>query len=578
MDKFVIRTSKEDSLTSQVSGSTQETSSTNRSNQFSKKSRFESNNLIINPGLRKQISEYDVNEREEIRRAYLQKGPCQPRTNNFPQRNIGGRMRRFNSDWFDIYGSWLEYSISKDAAFCLSCYLFKSDIGKQAGSEVFVTVGFTGCNKRERLDAHIGDCKSAHNKAFKRCQDLMKQDQHINFAFHKQSDELKREFLLRQGLAFRGHDESKDSSNRGNFIELLNFLATHNEIIKKVVRIQRNLKLTSPDIQKDIVNAAATETSNAIINDLGDDYFAILEQMALVLRYVDEKGFIVERLLGIVHVTETTALSLKAAIENLLLKYGICLSRVRGQGYDGASYMRGEFNGLKSLIMKENPTEYYIHFAKNHGHDYIALFFNLASNIVNVVGASCKRRDIIRELQATKIAQALDSGEIQSGHVVNQETNLKRAVIDMQLQEINSHFTEMNSNLLTCIACLSLNNSFSSFNKESLINLAKFYPFEFSSVEILTLDMLLENYIVDMRLDKEFSKLKGIGDLARKLVETKRNIVYPLYIKNRLRNRMGNEWLNDCMITYIEKDVFDTISNDAIMRRFQSMTNRRVHL
>ncbi|KAL3819974.1 hypothetical protein ACJIZ3_005879 [Penstemon smallii] len=769
MDKFVIRTSKEDSLTSQVSDSTQETSSTNRSNQFSKKSRFESDNLIIDPGLRKRISEYDVNQREDIRRAYLQKGPCQPRTHNFPQRNIGGRMRRFNSDWFDIYGSWLEYSISKDAAFCLSCYLFKSDIGKQAGSEVFVTVGFTGWNKRERLDAHIGDCKSAHNKAFKRCQDLMKQDQHINFAFHKQSDELKREFLLRQGLAFRGHDESKDSSNRGNFIELLNFLANHNEIIKKVVvdRIQRNLKLTSPDIQKDIVNAAATETSNAIINDLGDDYFAILvdesrdvsgkEQMALVLRYVDEKGFIVERLLGIVHVTETTALSLKAAIENLLLKYGICLSRVRGQGYDGASNMRGEFNGLKSLIMKENPTAYYIHFAKNHGD--IALFFNLASNIVNVVGASCKRRDIIRELQATKIAQALDSGQIQSGHGLNQETNLKRAgdtrwgshyasivnlinmystvvdvvemieeegsisdkraeasvlmdylhsfefvfslhlmknilgitndlsillqrkdqdiinamkqvkvcktrlqnmrndgfeslldeislfckthdilipnmddnfeargrprrraqkitnghrfrveifnqVIDMQLQEMNSRFTEVNSNLLTCISCLSPDNSFSSFNKESLINLAKFYPSEFSNVEIVTLDMQLENYIVDMRLDKEFSKLKGIGDLARKLVETKRNIVYPLvylllklalilpvatatverafsamkYIKNRLRNRMGNEWLNDCMITYIEKDVFDTISNDAIMRRFQSMTNRRVHL
>jgi hypothetical protein len=31
-------------------------------------------------------------------------------------------------------------------------------------------------------------------------------------------------YLLHQGLAFRGHDESKESSNRGNFIELLKFL------------------------------------------------------------------------------------------------------------------------------------------------------------------------------------------------------------------------------------------------------------------------------------------------------------------------------------------------------------------
>jgi hypothetical protein len=35
-------------------------------------------------------------------------------------------------------------------------------------------------------------------------------------------------FLLHQGLAFRGHDESDESSNRGNFIELLKFLAGNN--------------------------------------------------------------------------------------------------------------------------------------------------------------------------------------------------------------------------------------------------------------------------------------------------------------------------------------------------------------
>jgi hypothetical protein len=36
-------------------------------------------------------------------------------------------------------------------------------------------------------------------------------------------------FLLHQGLAFRGHDESEESSNRGNFIELLKFLAGNSE-------------------------------------------------------------------------------------------------------------------------------------------------------------------------------------------------------------------------------------------------------------------------------------------------------------------------------------------------------------
>ena len=32
-------------------------------------------------------------------------------------------------------------------------------------------------------------------------------------------------YLLHQGLAFRGHDESENSLNKGNFLELLHWLA-----------------------------------------------------------------------------------------------------------------------------------------------------------------------------------------------------------------------------------------------------------------------------------------------------------------------------------------------------------------
>lgn len=80
---------------------------------------------------------------------------------------------------------------------------------------------------------------------------------------------------MRRGLAFRGHDESDDSSDKGNFLELLQFLADHNESINKVVlgNTPKNNKLTHHDIQKDIVNAAACETINAIIKDLGNGFF-----------------------------------------------------------------------------------------------------------------------------------------------------------------------------------------------------------------------------------------------------------------------------------------------------------------
>ena len=43
------------------------------------------------------------------------------------------------------------------------------------------------------------------------------------------------------------------------------------------------------------------------------------------------------------------------------------------------------------------------------------------------------------------------------------------------------------------------------------------------------------------------------------------------YIKNELRNRMGDQWMNDCLIVYIEKDVVCSIDNETIMQRFQNM-------
>jgi hypothetical protein len=74
--------------------------------------------------------------------------------------------------------------------------------------------------------------------------------------------------------------------------------------------------------------------------------------LALYLHYVNKKGEPVEQFLGLVHVEDTTSLTLKEAIQSLLIKYQLPLSKVRGQEYDGANNMKGHVNGLKKLIMK----------------------------------------------------------------------------------------------------------------------------------------------------------------------------------------------------------------------------------
>ena len=49
-------------------------------------------------------------------------------------------------------------------------------------------------------------------------------------------------------------------------------------------------------------------------------------------------------------------------------------------------------------------------------------------------------------------------------------------------------------------------------------------------------------------------------------------------IKNRLRNWIGDQWMNDCLVTYIEKDIFKTIECEEIMQWFQNMKNCRGQL
>ena len=255
-------------------------------------------------------------------------------------------------------------------------------------------------------------------------------------------------FLLHQGLAFRGHDESEESSNRGNFIELLKFLAANSEEVDKYVlkNAPGNCSLISPKIQKQVIHCCAIETRKKIIEEIGDEPYAILadessdishrEQLALCLRYVDKLGRPCEHFIGVVHVDDTSSLSLKNAIEALLVTHGLTMTQIRGQGYDGASNMKGGVRGLKTLIMQESPSAYYIHcfahqlqlvlVAVAKGNTNCNGFFNQISILLNIVGVSCKRHGMLRNARLEQITKTLDCGEIETGSGLNQEMGLPR--------------------------------------------------------------------------------------------------------------------------------------------------------
>lgn len=50
------------------------------------------------------------------------------------------------------------------------------------------------------------------------------------------------------------------------------------------------------------------------------------------------------------------------------------------------------------------------------------------------------------------------------------------------------------------------------------------------------------------------------------------------FIKNNLRNKMGQDYLNDSLVTFIEREFFLQTKDENIINRFQSMKDRKVVL
>ncbi|KAH1208753.1 Zinc finger MYM-type protein 1 [Glycine max] len=248
-------------------------------------------------------------------------------------------------------------------------------------------------------------------------------------------------------MAFRGHDESSTSLNKGNFREMVDWVKSQNEQVRDAFdRGGKNCKMTCGDIQKELATCCAHEVTKVIMEELGDRQFSVLidesrdisvkEQMAVMLRFLNDKRNVVERFIALHHVTDTSSKSLKDALYGILDKYTLSISRIRGQGYDGASNMRGEFNGLQRKILDENPYAFYVH-CYAHRLQLVVVsvtsscssihdFFEYITLIVNTTGASCKRRDALTEAQHKDILNKLESGEISRGRGLHQSSSLTR--------------------------------------------------------------------------------------------------------------------------------------------------------
>ncbi|KAJ1700789.1 hypothetical protein LUZ63_000568 [Rhynchospora breviuscula] len=420
------------------------------------------------PGKRLQIDEYPPNQRDEVRRFYISEGPFQPYMDNYPYGEGANRHRRFHHKWFKMF-PWLEFSPTTERGYCFPCFLFSTKPRGKCGSDTFTVKGFQNWKKVNdgkecAFLKHMGhDTNSAHNFAVRHYDNLKNTLGHIENVIAKRNEKEVVDARLRlktsidavrwltfQACSLRGHDESPESINQGNFLQMVKILASYNKGVKEVVleNAPRNAKYTSATVQKEILNTFSRKVQKAIREEIGDSKFCILvdesrdiskkEQMAIVVRFVDKDGFIRERFLDLVHVKDTAALTLKNSICTVLLDNNLSVQDIRGQGYDGASNMRGEWNGLQALILRECPYAYYVHcmahrlqlalVAASREVADVHNFIQEAIFAINVVSSSSKRNDELLDAQAEEIAREIDLGELDTGRGANQLGTLQRPV------------------------------------------------------------------------------------------------------------------------------------------------------
>ncbi|XP_074326606.1 uncharacterized protein LOC141664549 [Apium graveolens] len=151
-------------------------------------------------------------------------------------------------------------------------------------------------------------------------------------------------YFGKEGVPFRSHDESLNSSSKGHFIEIIKSYAGLNEEIAKVVleNAPKHAMYIAPSIQKEILEIIAAKIRNKIRGETGDAKLCILvdesldvshkEQMTIIIRFVDEGGFVQERYFKIVSVKDTTSLNLKKHICLVLSANKLQVQNIRGQG------------------------------------------------------------------------------------------------------------------------------------------------------------------------------------------------------------------------------------------------------
>ena len=316
----------------------------------------------------------------------------------FPKSATG---RSFQYRWMQLH-PWLAYSERKNGGFCTPCVLFA--ISGYHGSDLGILVQrplVSFSKALEVLSKHT--TKDHHRAAVVRADEFMQVMRNERPNIRSQMNQAVADrvasnrrklasiiktivFCGSQNVALRGHRdnatdlETDTFENHGNFWALLKFRVDSGDTVlqEHLTTSSRNATYTSSNIQNQLIDIICNQIQRKLLDKVKTaKWFTVIadevtdlsnkELLSLVLRYVDcDTGSAREDLMGFLECDMgITGRCLADKIMTTLQSYGLDLTNLRGQAYDGAGNMAGSVRGTAALITAQYPLAMYLHCASH---------------------------------------------------------------------------------------------------------------------------------------------------------------------------------------------------------------------
>jgi len=161
-------------------------------------------------------------------------------------------------------------------------------------------------------------------------------------------------FLLRQGLAIRGHDDTKS-----NLVQMMQLRINN---YSKINRWIKECKYMSPELVNDHIKLIAHSVLTNLLSDIREAHwfsvtadeatnFSNKEQLNVCIRWVVMMIlYAYEDPIELINLPKTDAETITRELKGCLGKHNISISQNCSQAYDRASNMSGHLNGVAATV------------------------------------------------------------------------------------------------------------------------------------------------------------------------------------------------------------------------------------